>query len=268
MKNINLFFPLSLVLAGLTAFGQSSFEKAPEGMRITFEVDMSGVEVPDNATVGVWGDTPPFSWTEPTVMKDIGEGMYSVTVDFSEAEPGQLLHYKYAIGGDIWELTRYHDLMGARFCFLNKGWQMISSVWDENDAFSPRALMDSDGNKDLYCTIFLIGNGKKRGLTIEEIVAEENAFWGDVSAYMQSTLDELAISMEIRQAFRPGGHFEVLERSPGKITFKIASFPWMYYYNKAERAGYSLYGVTREDLETYDNLWMNIFSQQRNWKVT
>ena len=268
MKNLNVFLLSFMCLLWLATCQQpSNFDEA-KGIQVTFEVDLAGVEIQENAIVGIRGDIPPLSWAESLHMNPGEKGNYKVTLDFPEAKPGQIVHYKYIIGEDTWELSNY-GLFGNRFLILTDGLQSLSSSWSELEDFSPLGLRLYLEDRNFYNLVFLVGNGKKRGLSVEEIVAEESAFWGNSSDYWLTTLEDWAIDIRIQQAATENGYFQILEQSPTKIIMQVGPPLWESNYNIAKQDdSSSLYGVTKEDLKAYDEHWMEILAKQRNWKIS
>jgi hypothetical protein len=145
---------------------------------------------------------------------------------------------------------------------------VIPSVWNELEEISQEALLSSAGTNKFWDLILRIGSGKIRGLSIKEIVSEENRFWGNNSDSWQSTLESWAVTQRLEQAIRNDGFYRVLEQSPSKITVQVAPPQWISLHDKFNNGKNHVNGVTKADLLEYHKVWMEIFAQQRNWKMT
>jgi len=106
MKTILKYITLSLFVASQLGFGNTN--QAGE-VTITFNVDMNIIEDDLPSKVEIMGDKNPLSWKEGIELLDEDkDGIYTVTISFTDLKMEDVVRYKYVWGEDNWEGYQEH----------------------------------------------------------------------------------------------------------------------------------------------------------------
>lgn len=258
-KLLNLF----LAITALAWFGCQPPQD--QGIKVTFQLDMTGVEMGAGDTVGIRGDVAPLSWTETYPMDGPDEkGIYSVTIPFDDADYGTRLQYKYYYGDDNWDNDRYQQFGNrvATICCSNQVQPL--DTWNKLEDFALESLLESAVSDELGSSIFTVAMGKKRGLTLEEIGLEIAEFWYWPENVPPSP-EEFLIREKFYQALHTFGYFEVIENSPDKAEY-IINKNWETRMLQWSDDG-NINGVTPDDLTTVYKTITAFYAEKANFKL-
>ena len=220
------------------AFSGTSLLEA-QTSTIIFKADFSTANIEDPSTVGIRGSKAPLSWTETTVMKDNGDGIYSLKLAFEDFKPGEEVLYKY-VTGDVWE----NDIGSVtnRAVYLYEGKTSLpADTWNKLERYTASGLLEDAIGDNFWHWIYIIGSDMKDGLSPEEIGLKFIAFWGSLDWI---TSPEMIMEWaKITQSKYGNGYFEEIEKSPGKVVYKFRK-TWLNFFGEEEK----VMNVSRDDM--------------------
>lgn len=232
--------------------------------KLTFQVDMSDAGVEDPASVGIRGDVAPLSWTKTYPMKGPDKnGIYKATIEFEGVEYGTRLQYKYIHGDNIWDNDEYAE-RGNRITPLCSKKQLVPlDTWNSLDNFSLEIMLESYAWDLFMSWIFEVGNGKNRGLSMQEIAQEIVDFW-NWPVEKDAPLSNFMKMDKFFQEKTPGGYFEEVENSPNRIEY-IVSKTWEIMQYQWSEDGV-VQGVTVDDMNEMFTAMMEIYIEKAGAK--
>lgn len=229
---------------------------------VTFQADFSEVEIENPATVGIRGGVDPLSWTETMIMEDKdSDGIYTLKVEFENFTPGKEVLYKYVHGDVVWENDMVGS-MGNRTVYLYEGKNKLPvDKWDHLDKYSTTSLLEAATMDNFWVWIYIIGSGKKNGLSPEVIGLKYIAFWESME-WIESPQVMLGWEKNA-QAKHSNGYFETIEDTPEKVIFK-AKKTWLNYFGKED----NIMNVSRDDMTLVFKTTTEAVALAKGWKCS
>ena len=136
---------------------------------LTFQVDLTAEESVDE--VGLRGNLPPLLWDTSLPLTDNdGDGIYTASIEFSSARPGDTLEYKF-LKDEIWERQ---DTGNHKVILTGQAQTLPISKWK---LYSEEFLFERIKSLNFAKYIFIYSSGKKRGLSPKEIAQEVIDFY-------------------------------------------------------------------------------------------
>jgi len=190
-----------------------------------------------------------------------GDSIYTVKIIFNEGKPGDRVMYKYMVG-ETWDNDRYGPY-GNRVVALSNCPQVLPvDKWDELTGFALEFLLSDASEAEIYPWIYLIGNGKKEGMTVEEVVIKYTEFWG--GGYEWLDRPEMLMLMEhFNQSKYTRGYFEAIENTPERVVYKF-KMNWSEFVEIRGENG-EMKGVTGEDMTISNKTWLKLVCEAKGW---
>lgn len=231
---------------------------------VTFQLDLTDIQVEPDTIVGLRGSMSPLSWEESNLMTDEdNDGIYKVTIDFSDSLAGERLLYKYTIGNK-WDLDRYGEF-GNRVMTISDCPQVLPvDKWDIIDQFALESLLNSANNSEIYQWIYIVGAGKKKGLTIEEIATNYLAFWEDDYSSVTTPANIMTYA-QFEQAKFHDGYFEEIENTPEKVVYKERKI-WSNRIDSWSENG-TIQGVSADDMDVLIKTFYATTIEKKGWQL-
>ncbi len=251
-----LFAGTILCISAGMLFGQTS--------KVTFTVDMSDADVANPATVGIRGSLPPLSWEENFIMKGPDkDGLYTTTVTFENVPPGTRVQYKYYHDGK-WDNDSYIDLGNRVVALCCKKQKLPVDKWDQLNEFALEGMLKATFDEGFGNWIFVIGLGKKHGLTPEQLVDEHFAFWNTTLDWITSPEDFARID-RFNMARSPYGYFELIESTPNKVEYVIKK-DWELYFRDWGKDNV-INGVSMAEMTAFIKAFTERIVDEKGWKL-
>lgn len=259
-----LFFNLTMLITILVLI--TYIPVKGQDYKITFQVDMTKAEVTDPSGVGIRGSIAPLSWTETYLMKGPDKnGIYSVTIPFEGQDYGTRLQYKYYHGDNIWDNDHYGENGNRIATFCCKKQRLPIDTWDKLDAIAFENLLKSSAWNSFMTMVFIIGDAKEQGRTIEEIAQANIDFW-DWPVWEDEPLKNFMIMDEINQASSPHGYFEKIEYTPEKLEY-IINKDWEIMFFMWSEEG-EINGVTAEEMTFFIKYMYDYYVTREGFNVS
>ncbi len=240
-------------------------QECKEGFTLTFQVDMSEVELAEHDTVGIRGNVAPLTWTETYVMEGPDEnGIYKVSIPFENVEYGTRVQYKYIYGDNNWDNDKYAEYGNRVATVCCNKQQLPVDNWDELEEYALETLLNSSEWDVFMSWIYTIATAKEHGLSVDKIAQENIDFWewdGSVDRPENYLLMD-----KFYQAKSPAGYFEVLENSPEKVEY-IKNKDWEVMLYQWDETGV-VHGVTAEEMTTVFRMMMEYYVTNQGWTLT
>lgn len=234
--------------------------------KVIFKVDMSKAEVDDPATVGIRGSEAPLSWTETYPMKGPDKnGMYTASIPFENMGYGTRVQYKYYHDDNKWDNDKYGEWGNRTATLCCKKQKLPIDTWDHLDQFSFESRLLSASWGSFMNFIFVIGNAKKRGLTMKETAMENVNFW-EWPIPENNTPEAFIIMDEQNQARTPFGYFEIIEESPEKVEY-IINKDWEIQAYKWSEDGV-VKGVSAAEVTSMIQFLYHYYVEQNGWAIS
>lgn len=253
LKSVMIIFILIMVSGNIHLTAQES---------VTFQVDLTDVDMEPGTVVGLRGDMAPLTWDKSLPMSDPeGDSIYSVKVIFNEGSPGDRIMYKYMVG-ETWDNDRFGPYGNRVVALCNCPQVLPVDTWDRIESFVYEFLLEDAVNSEIYAWIFIIGQGKQRGLTAEEAAREYFDFWEGNNAWLERP-ETLMIMEEFEQAKYYNGYFERVENEPGKVVYKMRK-NWANYITIMGDDNEWM-GVTADEIMAPARVWLEDIASEKGW---
>jgi hypothetical protein len=253
---------ISLLIAAIIFIAWACCEtEERESYKLTFSVDMSEVELADTDVIGIRGNVPPLSWTETYTLDGPDEnGIFSASVPFDlELECGTRILYKFIISDSVWDNDRYGENGNRLYTYCCTDAVLPVDKWDELDAFTLEAKVNSAAWDQFMSWIYTIGTAKQRGLNMEEITQEIIEFW-DWPMPENAKPEDVMMMDKFQQSKTPYEYFEVVTNTPDKAEYILIKSWEKMIYDWSEDG--VVYGVTAQDLtEVYKLMTIQYMSK-------
>ena len=248
-------FTIFIAIAGFTWYGCQPVNE--NVYNVTFQVDMSGVEVGEQDSLGIRGDVAPLSWTKTYLMTGPDErGIYKVTVPFENVKYGTRVQYKYYYGDKHWDNDEYAARGNRVAAICCKNQKLPVDKWNELDGYALEVLLES-ASWDIFMNwIYRIGWGKEKGMTLDEIAQDDVDFWNWPDTLPVSPEHFLRFD-EFQQAKSPYGYFKIIENTPDRAEY-IINKDWEIMINIWSDKG-NVKGVTADEMTHFFNKLLEIY---------
>ena len=229
---------------------------------VTFQVDLTDVDMEPGTVVGLRGDMTPLTWDKSLPMADPeGDSIYSVKVIFNEGRPGDRIMYKYMVG-DTWDNDRFGPYGNRVVALCNCPQVLPVDKWDHAGSFAYEFLLEDAVNSEIHAWIHILRQGKERGLSAEEAAREYFDLWGGNYVWLERP-ETLMIMEEFEQAKFHNGYFERLENEAGKVAYKMRKNWANYIIIMGDDNEWM--GVTADEIMAPARVWLDDIATHKGW---
>jgi hypothetical protein len=136
--------------------------------------------------------------------------------------------------------------------------------WNELKGFALEFLLQDANNSEFTAWVYIIANGKKNGLTIEEIAKDFIDFWGTDYDWLEKP-ETLMLMEQFSQSRCLSGYFEEVENTPEKVSYRFKKIWAEFIRNRGENGEWL--GVTENDVVVPIKLWLEMVTKEKGWTL-
>jgi len=255
-------FRLTALIAFFVAF--SGILSTEAQCVVTFQADMSGAEIEDGTIVGIRGNMAPLSWLETLPIEDPDkDGIYSVSVEFTDGKTGDRVMYKY-MSGETWDVDRFGPGGNRVVTLCECELVMPVEKWDILDGFAYEILLEHANNSEFGTWVYIIGSAKKRGVSPEKATMEFIEFWGGDYSWIESPA-QIMLEEQFNQQRYQQGYFKEIENTPERVVFKSRKVGAEFIRDRCEDGEWM--GVSEEDITAIYKTWLETVTKEKGWSL-